>query len=138
MGWFESPQYLKNIQKIRAMGPEDKAVTQTLVDELAGLYAGADMQKQLQSMRIASDVKEGERAENLASKRLDLSGELGRRRLGMAERDIDYSEGANRTAEMLGWGNIGLSGLSGYLNMRDKKKQAARTQSLTDWIKSRS
>jgi hypothetical protein len=60
MSWFESPQYLKSIQKIRAMPPEDKAVTKTLVDELSGLYAGADMQKQLQAMRFATQKKSRE------------------------------------------------------------------------------
>jgi hypothetical protein len=144
MTWFQSPQYLKSIQKIRAMGPEDRAVTQTLVDELSGLYAGADMQKQLQAMRFATGKKAEEDERRLQGQRLDLSkeglglsreyldlsGELRGRRQALAEKEFDYGRDAADTAQLYGWGNIGLSGLSGYLNMRDKKKRAGQIKSL--------
>lgn len=135
MSWFESPQYLKSIQKIRAMSPEDRAITQTLIDELSGLYADADIQKQLQAQRIALGVKEGERALKLGKQRLDLAGELGRGRLGLARKEFDYSKDANKIAEMLGWGNIALSGFSGWQNMRQKKKEAADLKPIADYFR---
>jgi hypothetical protein len=146
MSWFESPQYLKSIQKIRAMPPEDKAVTQTLVDELSGLYAGADMQKQLQAMRFATQKKSREdelrvqrgrldlskQGLGISKDYLDLSGELRGRRQALAEEEFDYGKDAADTAQNLGWANIGLSGLFGYQGMRDKKKEAQRWKTLME------
>ena len=111
MTWFESPQYMKGIQKIKSMSPEDKAVTQTLVNELHGLYADADMRKQLGAMRQAAQ-----------NKRMDRSLELSGGRLGLREDAFDMQMGQNRTAENLGWGNIALSGLTGYADMQNRKK----------------
>jgi hypothetical protein len=130
--WFESPQYLKSIQKIRSMDPEDRAVTQTLVDELSGLYAGADMQKQLQAMRFATQKKAQEDTTRLRSQSLDLSKELRGRGQALSEKEFDYAKDQADTAQLYGWGNIGLSGLSGYLNMRDKKREAQRWKTLAE------
>ena len=102
------------------MNPEDKAVTQTLVNELHGLYADADMRKQLGAMRQAS-----------MDKRMDRSLELGEGRLGMTEDIYDFQKGQYKTAENLGWGNIALSGLAGYADMQHKKKLSG---SLQDFI----
>jgi len=131
MTWFESPQYMKAIQKIKSMSPEDKAVTQTLVNELHGLYADADMRKQLQAMRIAAADKQRDRNYELSRERLDLAGELGRGRQGMAEDAYDFQKGQNRTAENLGWGNIALSGLRGYGDMKYRKKLSEELRGLS-------
>jgi hypothetical protein len=167
MGWFESPQYLKSIQKIKSMSPEDRAVTQTLADELSGLYAGEDQQKQIQAINFAIGKKAREDDRRLQSGRLDLSkkglglsregleldrdylglsgerlglkrdyldlsGEMRGRRQALAEKEFDYAKDEADTAQLYGWGNIGLSGLSGYLNMRDKKKRAEDFKSLIE------
>jgi hypothetical protein len=124
MGWTNSPQYLKGIQKIRAMSPEKKAVTQTLVNELGGIYAGADMQKQLQAMRIASDVKRQDRHADISERKFDLSSTLRQGEFDLAEDAYKNNKSDMRTAENLGWGNVALSGLTGYANMRHKKKQS--------------
>lgn len=130
MGWFESPQYLKNMQKIKALGPEDKAITQTLANELSGLYADADMQKQLQAIRFATGAKEGERALKLGQQRLDLSKLLGEGSLGLARKQLSYDKSTGKTGEMLGWGNIALSGLMGWQDMKYRKEEAERDKAL--------
>jgi len=132
MGWFESPQYMKNIQKIRAMSPEDKAVNQVLINELHSLYADADMRKQLSAMHQATIDKARERDLELSQGRLDLSRELGNERLGLAQNEYDFQKDQNRTAEALGYGNIALSGLRGYIDMRNRKKLSGQIQSLID------
>jgi hypothetical protein len=124
MGWFDSPKYLKGIQKIKSMGPEDRAVTQTLIDELSSLYAGADMQKQLSAMRAGTQKTMHEDQLKSKRQRLDTSRELSEREMALAEKDIEYNKDAAREAEILGWGNIGLSGLFGYQDMKQKKKMA--------------
>ena len=119
MGWIDSPQYLKGIQKIQAMSPEDKAVTQTLVNELHGIYADVDMRKQLAAMNQAS-----------RSKQMDRHYDLSKERLGMREDIQDFEKDQLKTAEGLGWGNIALSGLSGYADMYHKKKQSKGLQNI--------
>ena len=137
MSWFESPQYMKGIQKIKRMSPEDKAVTQTLVDELLGLYADADMRKQLGAMRQASTDKAMDRSYELSRDRLDLAGELGGSRLDMNEDVLDFEKDQHDTAETLGWLNIGASGLRGYADMKNRKKMAKQWNSLADYVTNR-
>lgn len=119
MSWLNSPQYLKGIQKIRAMSPEDKAITQTLVNSLHGRYADADMRKQLNSMRQAS-----------MNKRIDRDLELANERLDLKEDAVDFRGDQNKTAENLGWANIALSGLTGYADMKNKKKLGVSIQDI--------
>ena len=119
MSWLNSPQYLKGIQKIRAMSPEDKAITQTLVNSLHGRYADADMRKQLNSMRQAA-----------MNKRMDRSLELSEGRLDLEKDAMDFGEGQNQTAENLGWANIALSGLTGYADMKNRKKLGVSIQDI--------
>lgn len=113
MAWYESPQYLKGIQKIRSMNPGDKAVTQVLVNEWDGLWGGKESEKQLQAMRIASGVRGQEGSLALSRRDLDLS-----------HKNVDFMKDSADTAEMLGYANIGLSGFMGYQDMRQKKKYA--------------
>ena len=132
MSWFESPQYMKNLQKIKSMSPEDKAVNQVLIDEMHGMYADADMRKQLNAMRQSTVDTSRTRAYELAKDRQELSGELGTRRLDMAQDAYKFDKDQNKTAEMLGYGNIGLAGLSGYADMVNRKKLSGQLSSLID------
>ena len=119
MRWHESPQYLKAIQKIQGMDPQDKAVTQTLVDQLSGMYADRDMQRQLQAMRIASEGKQRERDVRLAEAQQNISQE-----------SFKNQRDANRLATNLGWANIGLAGLRGYADLVNKRKIAGQLSDL--------
>jgi hypothetical protein len=110
------------MQKIRAMSPEDQAVTQVLVNELHGRYADADMRKMLGAMNQASRNKQMDRRYELGRGRLDLDKELGGKRLSQKEDIYDFEKDQYKTAENLGWGNIALSGLTGYADMRNRKK----------------
>ena len=130
MAWTDSPQYLKGIQKIRAMSPEDQAVTQVLVNELHGRYADVDMRKMLGAMNQASRNKQMDRSYELGRGRLDLSTESGRKGLGMKEDIYDFEKDQYKTAENLGYANIALSGLTGYADMRNRKKLSKDVLSL--------
>ena len=124
MTWLNSPQYLKGIQKIRAMSPEDKAITQTLVNQLHGRFADADMRKQLSSMRQAS-----------MNKRMDRDVELSEKSLDLRKDAIDFRGDQGQTAENLGWANIALSGLSGYADMKNRKKLGKSLQDFAELYK---
>jgi len=123
---------MKNLQKIKSMSPEDKAVNQVLIDEMHGMYADADMRKQLNAMRQSTVDTSRTRAYELAKDRQELSGELGTRRLDMAQDAYKFDKDQNKTAEMLGYGNIGLAGLSGYADMVNRKKLSGQLSSLID------
>jgi len=112
------------------MSPEKRAVTQGLIDELSGIYADADMKKQLSAMRSASIGKEQERSLELGRERLDLSRSEGR--YDLAKDRYRHEKDMSDTAEILGWGNIGLSGLTGYGDMKHKKKMTKLYQGLID------
>ena len=135
MSWFESPQYMKNLQKIKSMSPEDKAVNQVLIDEMHGMYADADMRKQLDAMRQSTIDTSRTRAYELAKERQDFAGNIGTQKLNMAQDEYDFDKSQNKTAEMLGYGNIGLAGLRGYADMVNRKKLAGQLTGISDWIK---
>lgn len=117
MNWEGSPQFQKHLQKIRSLSPEKRAVTQGLIDELYGAYAGADMRKQLDAMRSAAY---NEDMENRIANQT--------RRLDMADRALGHDESMNKHAEALGYINMPLSALAGYEDYKHKK-------SLTDLYK---
>lgn len=133
--FYQSPQYLKGIRKIQSMQPEDRAVTQHLIDSLSGAYAGADMAKQLQAMKAASLEKERERSLDLAGRRLDLAKTLGEGRLGLQKDYADTRRSENKTAENLGYANLALSGLTGYTDYRNKKNLTKKLSRLVDLYK---
>jgi hypothetical protein len=122
MGWTNSPQYLKHLQKIRSMNPEKRAVTQGLVDELSGIYAGADMQKQLAAMKTAATEKSRERSLGLAQQRLDYREDLEGDRYDLAKKTYRHEKDMGDTAEILGYANIPLAGLTGYGQYKHKQK----------------
>ena len=132
MAWFESPQYLKGIQKLRNMDPSRAAVTQVLLDELGGLYAQDDIQKQVQASRMALRRDAQDKSIDLGGRRLELSGELGRGELDISKKNIDFMKKSGGTAEALGYGNIFLSGLAGYSDMKRKKEEAAWFKNLME------
>jgi len=126
MGWTNSPQYLKHLQKIRSMNPEKRAVTQGLIDELSGIYAGADMQKQLEAMKVAATEKNRERSLGLAEKRLDYRSDLSDQKHDLARKTYRHEKNMGDTAEILGWANIPVSGLVGYGQYKHKQKLTDR------------
>ena len=130
--WTGSPQYLKHLQKIRSMSPERRAVTQGMIDELGSVYADADMQKQLAAMKSAAIGKSQERALELGGERLAAKRELSEGRYDLRKDTYEHQKDMSDTAEILGWGNIGLSGLVGYGDMKHKKKMTKLYQGLMD------
>lgn len=118
------------MQKLAAMTGGDKAVNRVLIENLHGIYADADTRKMLESMRQALTDTARDRNLELSAGRLDLSGELGRGRLGLREDAYDFEKDQRSTAEALGWGNIGLSALRGYGDMWYKNKLAKDLQGL--------
>ena len=132
--WTGSPQYLKHLQKIRSMGPEKRAVKAGMIDELASAYADADMRKQLMAMKSAAIGKSQERALELGRERLETGRELSEGQYDLRKDIYRHDKDMSDTAEILGWGNIGLSGLLGYGDMKHKKKMAELYQGLMDRI----
>jgi hypothetical protein len=122
--WENSPQYLKNLQKIRALPPDRKAIVQDLVNSLGAAYADRDMQKRLESIRAAAT--ERQRAGNLAlaNRRLATQKALTERGFDLEQDRIDEEGRTNKIAEGLGYGNIFASGLSGVGDLYQKRKQA--------------
>lgn len=95
-----------------------------MVNSLHGRFAGADMRKQLDSMRQAAM----ERA-------MDRDYDLARGHLGHEADTYGFEKDKGDTAETLGWVNIGLSGLEGYAEMMNKRKEAKQKISLASLYK---
>ena len=116
------------------MSPEKKAVTQTLIDELSGMYAGEDMRKQLQSMKIASGVKEQDRNVDMTGRKIDLNETLRQGEFDLDKKAYKNTKDELNTAENLGYLNIGLSGLTGLGAMHQKKKKAKTLEDIAKEI----
>jgi len=132
MKWENSPQYLKSIRKIQAMDPQDRAIASTLIDELDAMYAGQDMKNQLQAMRSAALEKERDRRYNLAKESFDYQKQMGETELDMAKDAQKYAKNQMKTAQNLGWANVGLSGLFGASDLMNKRGMAKKYKSLAE------
>ena len=135
MKWKNSPQYLKGIQRIKAMDPQDRAVASTLIGELDSLYADRDMKEQLRAMDAAALGKERDRQYDLSKERFEFSKKMGEADLGMAKDARSFMKDSQKTAENLGWANVGLSGLFGVSDMMEKRKKANRYESLMEKLR---
>lgn len=119
INWQHSPQRQKALQKINAMTPYNKSLARLLINELQGRYAGEEMRKELDAMQLAATEKERQR--NLATNE---------RRLALREKGLDLDKSSGKTAETLGYLNIGSRGLFGLADLKRKRNYATQLRNL--------
>lgn len=124
MNWEHSPQRQKALQKIEAMSGDNKALTRILTSQLATKYAGQDIAKEIEALRMAATDTERER--NL---------QLNEQRLGLRRDMLNLDKKSGREAEVLGWGNIGTSTLFGIGDLYQKRQQAKQLEDLSKFIR---
>lgn len=120
--WQNSPRYQRAMQKIAALRPEHRAILQNVTAD-AG-FADERMRKSINSMIQAT-------ANTSRRKGLDLRKEGFAKRVGMAERDLDYNKGQSKKAFGLGLANLGLSGYSGLKQRQRDKELMDRIDAMT-------
>ena len=124
--FLNNPQYQRAVQIMSRMDPSRRAILDTVIADKH--FASEEMRNKLMLMKMGYEKERGKKSHKLAKRRLDTSMDLQRRGLDIEEGYVDYLGDRADTANMLGWGNIGISGLRGYAELQDK-------QQYTDWLK---
>lgn len=140
INWQDNPRYQRALQKLQRMSPDQRAIVDTaMLDESFG---DAETRKMITSLQRGSEKK-------YRTKRLELSGraqtashdiqkqELDLSRQGLAERtrsstamqnlrrkSFEYDKSQLPISTALGVANVGLSGYTGYQDMKRKQSMA--------------
>ena len=113
--WIDNPRYQRMIQKLQGLPSWQRAIfTSAGADRQ---FASDEMRNKIDMINAASRKKEMAHRISYGKERLGLSRDAFKSSSKLKDRRLDIDKGDRRTAEMLGYGNIGLSGLLGYQEM---------------------
>lgn len=106
--WINHPRYQRALKRYQRISPEEKATLN--LDALMSAIATEDARKQLQYMTL------GERKEaRLQEKGLYDKG------YGLRQDYTDWLGKRSDRAEAYGWANVGLGGLAGWMDLKEKQ-----------------
>ena len=126
--WINNPRYQRVIQKLQGLPSWQRAIfTSAGADRQ---FASDEMRNKINAINAASRKKEMAHKISYGKERLDLSRDAFKASSKIRDRRWDIDKGDRRTAEMLGYGNIGLSGIMGYKEMELANLQAAQEQAM--------
>ena len=126
--WINSPRYQRVIQRMQTMQPWQRAIFTSAGADKA--FASEEMRGKIDAINAATTRQGREQAVSSGKERLALSRGRFEASTGLADRERDIETKDRRTAEYLGYGNIGVSGLLGYKEMELKNIQAAQEQAM--------
>ena len=138
--WLNNPRYQRAVQKMARLDPTRKAILDTVIADEA--FADQDMRKRLAMMQLAAQKTAHQRNIGLNERRIGLQeGELAFKK---DRADVGYDMASDKfrmdrndanLAENLGYANIGLSGLRGYTDLKEKKRKTKQLQDLVSLFK---
>lgn len=141
--WLNNPRYQKAVQKMARLDPTRKAIMDTVIADEA--FADRDMRNRLAMMQLAAQKTANQRNIGLNERRIGLQeGELAFKK---DRADVGYDMALDRfrmdrsdanLAENLGYANMGLSGLRGYTDLKEKKRKTKQLNELIGTITKRS
>lgn len=127
--WLNDPKYQRQIQKLMRATPDQKAIINTVIADEQ--FADADMRKNLTLANMAAEKLSHEREHELGSNWLDFrkkefatGQELTESGRDIRAGELDFMEDQADLAELLGYGNILVSGIGGVTDLKRKKREA--------------
>ena len=124
--WIDNPRYQRVIQKLQGLPSWQRAIFSSAGADKA--FASDEMRSKIDAINAATRKKEMAHRISYGKERLDLSRDRFKSRSKISDRRWDIDKGDRRTAEYLGYGNIALSGLLGYKEMKLANIMAEREQ----------
>ena len=133
--WLNNPRYQKAILKMSRMDPTRQAIVDTVIADET--FADQEMRNRLAMMRLAAQKTANERSLSLGEgrlalgeKRLAFDKQRADARYDLAGEKFDIGKDDSATAQNIGWVNLGVSGLQGYNELKEKKRKAKRDEDL--------
>jgi len=108
--FLNSPGYQRMVQRMGRLGPEQKAIFDTI--EADEVYANQEMRQYLQGIRLANDRTARDRDYSLRT------------------RDADWRKDQADKAQKVGWANVGIGGLAGIGDYMNKRKETKHLKTL--------
>lgn len=129
INWLNDPKYQKQIQKLMRATPDQKAIINTVIADRQ--FADAEMRKQLELANIAAQELAHEREyelgtghHELGKEWLEFKKEQWAKDYELKKEEFDIWKDESDLAELLGYGNILVSGLGGIEDLKRKKREA--------------
>ena len=131
--WLNNPRYQRAVQKMMSLDPTRRAILDTVIADEA--FADAEMRKRLALMTLAARKKAQDRNLTLNEKRMAHDKERANVRYDLASQEFDMQKDDADESEMLGYANIGLAGLRGYTDLKEKNRQTKFLRDLASLYK---
>ncbi len=126
--WASDPRYQRIIQKISAMGPEQKAILDSAAADAA--FGDEAMRKHLWSLRQAATDKARGRGLGLEQRSLDIRKKHADVMYGLKKKGLDFAKDQSRKGTYLALANIPLAGFFGYKQMQRDIGESKLNQAL--------
>ena len=134
--WLNNPRYQKAVQKMARLDPTRKAILDTVIADEA--FADQDMRNRLAMMQLAAQKTANQRNLDMGEKRMAFNKERADVGYGLASEKFNIDKSDSNLAENLGYANIGLSGLRGYTDLKEKQRKTKQLNELIGTINKRS
>jgi len=124
--WINNPRYQRVIQKLQGLPSWQRAIfTSAGADRQ---FASDEMRNKIAAINAATVRRGRDQAISSGRERLGLAQDRFKASTKLRDRAFNIDKGDRRTAETLGYGNIGLSGVMGYKEMELANLQATQEQ----------
>jgi len=123
--FMKNPRYQRAMKRLRRLGPNQRAVLSS--SELLNAIGNEEGRRQLQYMNLGEQRKARLGREKIAEGQLSL----GKSRLDLRKDILDYDKKQGDTAEMFGWANVGMGGLAGWMDLKEKETLAGKLDEQT-------
>jgi hypothetical protein len=136
---MNNPRWQRAVQVLSRMGPERKAIFDTIAADTE--FADREMRSYLIGADLAARKLAQQRNVELNDRRLKQNRELSEKRLAFDKRrsdqgyrlkrkKLDYSKDEAGKAETIGYLNVGVEGISGLADLKEKRRRSRDLRSL--------
>ena len=132
MNFQNSPRYMKALQKLARMGPDQRAIFDAAI--LHGQFADEDMRRMLMGMRDASTNLARERQLSTGAERLGLRRRAFRAGTGLRKRERKFLGRQRVGSEILAGAGAVTDFVLGYRDLENKKRLAKKYRNLIPYI----
>lgn len=119
-----TPYQQQRRARIMALPPERQAILGFAVNQDEEQAAGENARRDLTLERLGAAKDATDRRLDLDEERLNLRGDLQRAGAALQRRGMADEIKQNKRAETLGWGNLGVSGVLGFGQMKQDEERA--------------
>ena len=126
--WIDNPRYQRVIQRLQGLPSWQRAIFSSAGADKA--FASDEMRNKIDAINAATRQKARKYSVKYGEERLAQSRDRYKSYSNLRDKEWGMNKDDRRLGEYLGYGNVALSGLLGYQNMKLADLQAEQEQAM--------